>query len=62
MKTFFGIVFIIVGLINLPAAITPCFPETIGGLLGLGLSCGLPAYFLLRNKNNKQNTNEPQMK
>lgn len=54
MKKFFGIVFILVGVVGIPAAFTPSVPETIGCLIGLGLACGLLAYFLLR-----ENRSEP---
>lgn len=52
MKKVFGIIFVVVGLICLPQAFTPSVPETIGGLIGVSLVTFLPAYFLLRNKKN----------
>ena len=58
MKKVFGIIFVVVGLICLPQAFTPSAPETIGGLIGVSLVTFLPAYFLLRNKKNDDNSKQ----
>jgi hypothetical protein len=55
MKKVFGNILIIVGFVCLPHVITPSFPETIGGLIGVSLVTFLPAFFLLRNKKNDSN-------
>ncbi len=57
MKKFFGIIFLVVGIICLPKVISPSIPETIGGFIGISLVSFLPAYFMLRNddKNNSKN-------
>ena len=57
MKKFFGIIFLVVGIICLPKVISPSIPETIGGIIGISLVSLLPAYFMLRNddENNSKN-------
>jgi hypothetical protein len=55
MKKVFGNILLIVGFVCLPHVITPSFPETIGGLIGVSLVTFLPAFFLLRNKKNDSN-------
>lgn len=49
MRKILGYFFIVIGLICLPKALsTPSGREAFGGIVGLLLFCGLPAYFLLR--------------
>lgn len=55
MKKFFGIIFLVVGFACLPQVLTPSFPGTIGGIIGISLVTFLPAFFLLRNKKNDSN-------
>lgn len=55
MKKVFGIILIVVGVICLPQVFTPSVPETIGGLMGIGIVTFLPAFFLLRNKKEENN-------
>ena len=50
MKKIIGFFFLVVGFICLPKAVTPSFPETVGGLIGVSLVTFLPAFFLLRGK------------
>lgn len=59
MKKFFGILFVVLGIVSLPSVFAPNAAESIGRLIGLSLMTFLPAYFLLRNSNkideNKEN-------
>lgn len=57
MKKFFGILFVIFGIVCLPGVFAPSAAESIGRLIGLSLFSFLPAYFLLRN-NSKDNEGE----
>ena len=59
MKKFFGILFVIIGIVSLPGIFAPSAAESLGRLLGLSLVTFLPAYFLLRN-NKKGEDNEIQ--
>ncbi len=54
MKKFFGILFVIIGIVSLPSVFAPSVAESIGRLIGLSLYSFLPAYFLLRNSNKKE--------
>ena len=54
MKKFFGILFVIIGIVSLPSVFVPSVAESIGRLIGLSLYSFLPAYFLLRNSNKKE--------
>ena len=54
MKKFFGILFVIIGIVRLPSVFAPSVAESIGRLIGLSLYSFLPAYFLLRNSNKKE--------
>lgn len=47
-----------VGLICFPRVFTPNAPELAGGLIGVILVTFLPAYFLLRNKKNDNNSSK----
>lgn len=60
MKKIFGILFIILGIVCLPAVISPSFAESVGRLIGMSLWTFLPAYFLLRNSNKKDEEKENQ--
>ena len=57
IKKIFAVIFIVVGVVCLPKAFTPSVPETIGGLIGICLFSGIPAYFLLREKQDEDNEN-----
>jgi hypothetical protein len=52
MKKVLGIILIGVGVITLPKVFSLDGLETLGGLIGVSLVTFLPAYFLLREKNN----------
>ena len=53
MRKFFGILFVILGIVCLPSVFAPSVPETIGRLIGWSLTSSIPAYFLLRNSGKK---------
>lgn len=58
MKYFFGIIFIICGIVSFIRFIPTCYGmwELIGGLIGIGLGSGLPAYLCLKSSSsNKTN-------
>lgn len=60
MKKFFGILFVVFGIVSLPGVFAPNAAESIGRLIGLSLMSFLPAYFLLRNSNKKKEDKEDQ--
>ena len=60
MKKFFGILFVVLGIVCLPGVFAPSAAESIGRLIGLSLVSFLPAYFLLRNSNKKDENKENQ--
>lgn len=60
MKKFFGILFVVLGIVCLPGVFAPNAAESIGRLIGLSLVSFLPAYFLLRNSNKKDENKENQ--
>lgn len=49
MKKFFGILFVILGIVCFPSIFSPSIAETIGRLIGWSITSVIPAYFLLRN-------------
>ena len=53
MKKFFGILFVILGIVCLPSVFAPSAAETIGRLIGWAITSVIPAYFLLRNTSKK---------
>lgn len=54
MKKFFGILFVVFGIVCLPSVFTPSAAEMIGRLIGWALTSMAPAFFLLRNSNKKE--------
>ena len=58
MKKFFGILFVILGIVCLPSVFAPSAAETIGRLIGWAITSVIPAYFLLRNKSKKKDNQE----
>lgn len=58
MKKFFGILFVILGVICLPSIFAPSAAETIGRLIGWSLTSVIPAYFLLRNSDKNDQKGE----
>ena len=58
MKKFFGILFVILGIVCLPSAFAPSAAETIGRLIGWAITSVIPAYFLLRNTSKKDDNQE----
>ena len=53
MKRAFGIILLLIGLTSLPGLFVPSAAEAIGRLIAMTILFFLPAYFLLRNKKNK---------
>lgn len=53
MKKFFGILFLVWGIVCIPGVFSPSPAEMIGRMIGLTLITFLPAYFLLRRKGKK---------
>ena len=60
MKKIFGILFVVLGIVCLPSVFAPSAAESMGRLIGLSLVSFLPAYFLLRNSNKKEENKENQ--
>ena len=58
MKKFFGILFVILGIVCLPSVFAPSAAETIGRLIGWAITSVIPAYFLLRNTSKKEDNQE----
>jgi hypothetical protein len=58
MKKFFGILFVILGIVCLPSVFAPSAAETIGRLIGWAITSVIPAYFLLRNTSKKDDNQE----
>ena len=58
MKKFFGILFVILGIVCLPSVFAPSAAETIGRLIGWAITSVIPAYFLLRNTSKKDDNLE----
>ena len=58
MKKFFGILFVILGIVCLPSVFAPSAAETIGRLIGWSITSVIPAYFLLRNTSKKDDNQE----
>ena len=58
MKKFFGILFVILGIVCLPSVFAPSAAETIGRLIGWAITSVIPAYFLLRNTSKKNDNQE----
>ena len=58
MRKFFGILFVILGIVCLPSVFAPSVAETIGRLIGWSITSVIPAYFLLRNTNKKDDNQE----
>ena len=54
MKKVFGILFVILGVVCLPSVVVPDTAEMVGRLIGTALFTFLPAYFLLRNSDKKE--------
>lgn len=48
MKTFLGVLLIIVGILCIPAVISPSVYATIGGIIGVALFTFLPGILLIR--------------
>ena len=57
MKKFFGILFVVFGIVCLPSVFAPSAAEMIGRLIGWALTSVVPAYFLLRNTDKKSEEN-----
>lgn len=53
MKKFFGILFVILGILCFPSIFAPSAVETIGRIIGWLITSVIPAYFLLRNTDKK---------
>ena len=51
MKQFIGIIFIVCGIVGFIKFLPTCHGgyELLGGLIGVGLFCGIPAYFCFRS-------------
>ena len=60
MKKFFGFLFVVLGIVCLPGVFAPNAAESIGRLIGLSLVSFLPAYFLLRNSDKRDENKEHQ--
>ena len=58
MKKFFGILFVILGIVCLPSVFAPSAAETSGRLIGWAITSVIPAYFLLRNTSKKDDNQE----
>jgi hypothetical protein len=58
MRKFFGILFVILGIVCLPSVFAPSAAETIGRLIGWSITSVIPAYFLLRNSGKKDDNQE----
>lgn len=58
MRKFFGILFIILGIVCLPSVFAPSAAETIGRVIGWSITSVFPAYFLLRNTSKQEDNQE----
>jgi len=58
MKKFFGILFLILGIVCLPGCFSPSPAELIGRLIGNTLFTFLPAYLLLRSSKKENETED----
>jgi hypothetical protein len=54
MKTFLGVLLIIVGILCIPAVISPSVCATIGGIIGVALFTFLPGILLIRSGSKKE--------
>ena len=58
MRKFFGILFIILGIVCLPSVFAPSAAETIGRVIGWSITSVIPACFLLRNTSKQEDNQE----